>query len=114
MSSYRRRKPVAVTVPPREFIEAWQGSESVAEVAQKVRSNKNACRVRGYRFRERGVPLKDIPTSPPYEPPDWDELAEYAESLLGQELADDGLLAGLGNDGDGGGGDEVAAPESHG
>ena len=99
--AYRRRAQQVITVPPREFIEAWQGSETVAEVAVKVRSNKNACRVRAYRFRERGVPLKDIPTSPPYEPPDWDELAEYAESLLPQEPTNDGSAAGLENGGEG-------------
>jgi hypothetical protein len=94
---YRRRKKLqrqTITVPPREFITAWQGSESVAEVAQKVRSNKNACRVRGFRYRELGIPLKEIPTSPPVEPPDWDELSEYAASLLAG-------IAQPGGDGDG-------------
>jgi hypothetical protein len=79
-----RRQPAEdVTAgTPRHFIKVWQESSSVAEVAQKVRSNKNACRVRAYRYRQLGVPLKEIPTSPPCEPLDWDELAEYAASLL--------------------------------
>jgi hypothetical protein len=31
----------------RQFIEAWQTSSSLPEVAAKVRRNKNACRVSG-------------------------------------------------------------------
>jgi hypothetical protein len=76
----RRRKLHAQTVAPREFIRIWQTSSSVAEVASKVRRTKNACRVRAFHYRERGVPLKDFPPVE-IEPPDWDELAEYAREL---------------------------------
>src|SRR5271156_3318480 len=87
---YRRRKrqPTlqTVTVSPREFIKAWQESSSVAEVAQKVRSKKNDCRDRAYRYRELGIPLKEIPTSPPSEPIDWAVLAEYAAELIAEQV----------------------------
>ena len=63
----------------REFITIWQNSNSVAEVAKKVGCRKGAARLRAYRYRRLGIPLKDFP---PVELPDWDELAEYAESLL--------------------------------
>ena len=56
---------------PREFVRAWQQSSSVAEVAEKVRTSPNACRVRAYRYRQRGVPLKELPSCPT-----WDDLAE--------------------------------------
>jgi hypothetical protein len=67
-------------VTPRQFIEAWQGSSSVAEVARKVRAKKNAVRVRGFRYRKMGIPLKEFPVVE-IEPTDWDELARYAEEL---------------------------------
>jgi hypothetical protein len=66
---------------PREFVKAWQESSSVAEVSSKVRSKKNACKVRAYRYRKMGVPLKEFP---PVEMPemDWDDLAAYAKDVL--------------------------------
>jgi hypothetical protein len=72
-------------VPPREFIKAWQESSSVAEVAQKVRSKKNACRVRAYRYRQRGIPLKEFPFVE-IEPTNWDELADYAAELVTEQV----------------------------
>jgi len=62
---------------PREFVRAWQQSSSVAEVAEKVRASLNACRVRAYRYRLRGVPLKKLPPSPT-----WEDLANYAKEVL--------------------------------
>jgi hypothetical protein len=79
---------VVAPIPPREFIRVWQTSASVAEVAAKVRSKKNACRVRAYRYRQRGVPLKEFPPVE-IEATDWDELAEYAASLVPDEPEDD-------------------------
>jgi hypothetical protein len=64
----------------REFIKAWQESSSVAEVASKVRRSKNACRIRAFRYRERGIPLKEFPPVE-YEPEDWEVLAQYAAEL---------------------------------
>jgi hypothetical protein len=66
---------------PQQFIKAWQESESVAEVAQSIKRSKNACRVRAYRYRLKGVPLKEFPPVE-LEAIDWDELATYAESLV--------------------------------
>jgi hypothetical protein len=74
---------VAVPVGPREFITAWQGSNSVAEVAQKVRAKKNAVRVRAMRYRRHGIPLKQFPPVE-VELPDWDVLARYAAELIGE------------------------------
>ena len=69
------------TTSAREFVRIWQTAASVAEVARKVGRSKNACRVRAFRYREWwGVPLKDFPPVE-VELIDWDELAEYAESL---------------------------------
>jgi hypothetical protein len=65
---------------PREFVEAWQGSASVAEVAAKLGRRRSAVRLRARRYRQRGIPLKDLP---PDEPTDWDELARYAAELVG-------------------------------
>jgi hypothetical protein len=97
-------------VSPREFIRVWQTSASVAEVASKVRRKKNACRVRAYRYRQLGVPLKEFPPVE-VELPDWDELAEYAASLLPEEDGQDGREddAEAVGESDGGDGDDLRA-----
>jgi hypothetical protein len=82
------RDEKAAQVTPREFIRVWQTSASVAEVAAKVRRKKNACRVRAFRYRKLGVPLKEFPPVE-VELPDWDELAEYAASLLPEDSEGD-------------------------
>jgi len=82
MKSKRNGERPAVS--QKDFIKAWQESSSVREVATKVGRKKNACLVRAFRYRKRGVPLKIFPYVP-LEPPDWSELAEYARSLLPQE-----------------------------
>ena len=74
-----RRKVEPERVTPREFISAWQTSNSGAEVARKIGSRRSAVRLRASRYRRLGVPLKQFP---PVELPDWDELAEFAESLV--------------------------------
>jgi hypothetical protein len=83
-----KSKRAAETAPvtPRQFIKTWQESSTVAEVAAKVRRKKNACRVRAFRYRKLGVPLKEFPPVI-IEPSDWSELAEYAQSLLEQRKA---------------------------
>ncbi len=58
---------------------------AVAEVSKKTGIRKKAVRVRAYRYRKLGIPLKYFP---PVELPDWDELAEYAASLAPPEQAD--------------------------
>jgi hypothetical protein len=65
---------------PKEFIQAWQQSTSVKEVATKLGMNTNNCHVRASRYRARGIPLKDFPAAP-LPSWDWDELAAYAEEL---------------------------------
>jgi hypothetical protein len=70
----------ATKVMPREFITVWQASNSVAEVSQKTGLSKSAVRTRACRYRQLGVRLKQFPVIA-IEPTDWNELAEYAESL---------------------------------
>jgi hypothetical protein len=86
MKTKQRRKPEPERTTPREFIEAWQGSSSVKEVARKTGLSKTAIRTRACRYRKFGVPLKE------YEPeplPDWEELAAYAASLVTEEPGPD-------------------------
>ena len=84
----RTRKRYAYTAVPsvtaREFIRIWQTSNSVAEVAMNVRRKKNAVRVRAFRYRGMGIPLKEFPPVD-VELPDWDELADYAASLISED-----------------------------
>ncbi len=80
MKQARRRtlvEPERIT--PREFIAAWQSSFSIAEVSKKTGIRKKAVRVRAYRYRQAGIPLKEFP---PVELPNWDELADFAASLV--------------------------------
>jgi hypothetical protein len=88
----RKRKrnitePIRVT--PRRFVEIWQTSSSLAEVAAKCRLRKGACRTRACRYRQHGVRLKDFP---PMEivPTDWAELARYTEEIAGPAAAETG------------------------
>lgn len=76
-------------VTPREFIEAWQTSKNVAEVAMRLGLKKGQCRVRACRYRKRGVPLKEFPWIPP-TPPDWSALAEFAAELVPGKAGKDG------------------------
>jgi hypothetical protein len=78
----------AIEVPPRRFIEVWQKAEFVSDVAQKLRLSKGACRMRCWRYRNHhGIPLKDLRTTRPGEPIDWDELGVFAASLLADNEA---------------------------
>ena len=76
----------AVTITAREFVRVWQTSNSVAEVAKQVQRTKNAVRVRAFRYREMGVPLKQFPALE-IEPINWDELAEFASTCHLSETA---------------------------
>ena len=79
MKQASKRRPLdPERVTPREFIEVWQSSTSVAEVAKKIVSRKKTVRVRAHRYRKLGIPLKKFP---PVELPNWDALAGYAASL---------------------------------
>jgi hypothetical protein len=78
----------AIEVLPRRFIEVWQKSEYVSDVAQKLRLSKGACRMRAWRYKNHyGVPLKVLPTTRPAPVIDWDEMAELAASLLPDDEA---------------------------
>lgn len=68
------------TVSPKQFVEAWQTSNSVAEVVTKTRMSKPQVRVRACRYRQRGIPLKEFPPVP-LPVVDWCELAEFAAAL---------------------------------
>ncbi len=65
----------------KEFVKVWQESSSLAEVAQKLHTKKNALRVRAFRYRKMGVPLKVFPPVE-YEAMDWDQLAAYATKCI--------------------------------
>jgi hypothetical protein len=85
----RRRKQAEDFEPvtPAQFIEIWQSSASVAQVARRARCTKGAVRRRAYRYRKLGIPLKQF--EPPLLP-DWDWLKEYAQSLLPKGAQGDG------------------------
>jgi hypothetical protein len=78
----RKRKYSHAT--PREFVEAWQQSSCVRQVARKVGSTKRACSRRASRYRDMGVGLKYM-SDIPCEPTDWDELARYARELAPED-----------------------------
>jgi hypothetical protein len=78
----------AIEVLPRRFIEVWQKAEYVSDVAQKLRLSKGACRMRAWRYKNHhGIPLRDLPTTRPAPLIDWDEMAEFAASLLPDDEA---------------------------
>jgi len=72
-----------IKVDPRKFIEVWQTSNSVAEVASRTRIEKGSCKVRAYRYRQKGVPLKEFPPVV-VEETNWEELADYARKLVAE------------------------------
>jgi hypothetical protein len=81
---------------PEEFIKAWQTSKTLREACSRLRMKRAVAKVRAYRYRERGVPLKQHEVDPPVECyPDWDELAKYAASLVapGEESNDVPVVA---------------------
>lgn len=63
---------------PAEFIQAWQTSETLAEVAEKTGLPKNNCYSRAGYYRTKGVPLKKI-TAKKKNP--WSDLIELAASI---------------------------------
>jgi hypothetical protein len=75
------RTAKAPAVTPHQFVKIWQEASSLGDVAAKIRRNKNACRVRAFRYRKEGVPLKEFPVEE-IAVTDWDELARYAAEVL--------------------------------
>lgn len=70
---------------PKEFIEAWQTSQTINDVMQKTGMKKHAVLARAKNYRTKGVPLKKMQQPRTL---DWKNLAEYAENLL-EEKADE-------------------------
>ena len=69
-------------IPAKKFIEVWQTSNTLADVAVRVGSKKTACSVRASNLRNRGIPLKSFRTVTTHL--DIPTLIEYAQSLTGE------------------------------
>ena len=72
-------KTVEKPVTAEEFIRAWQTSESVDEVAEKIKQDRQNIFSRAHFYRKNGVVLKSMKTGRPKN--DWKALRELAESL---------------------------------
>jgi len=78
-------------VEAREFISAWQTSESVSEVAEKTGLQEGSCQTRAAKYRTQGIQLKHMPRGGGSRL-DIDDLNAFALSLVPQveeEEADD-------------------------
>ena len=69
-------------ISPELFISAWQKAESIEMLAADLGETQARVLNRGYRFKQRGVPLKSLRTSRGYN---WDDLAELAALMLVEE-----------------------------
>ena len=63
-------------VTPEEFVLAWQGSETLDEVADKLEMSRMSVRQRAYSYRQHRVPLKSMRSSS--RRVDWDALRAIA------------------------------------
>jgi hypothetical protein len=82
----RRREEPRAPVPPAKFIEVWQASRSIKEVAQRLHMSKPACRTRAWRYRnEWSIPLRVFGPEPPPETTDWLKMRDHAVELLESE-----------------------------
>jgi transposase len=72
-------------VGPFEFIDAWQTSNSVDEVAQRLNMPKKTVCSRAGNYRRRGIELQLMNVSK-Y---DWTELREFAELFLHEDTDND-------------------------
>ena len=71
-------------ISAERFIEIWQTSSSVDEVAAQTGLSRSTCSGRAVRFRKNKVPLKMFPrTGRPQK--DWAALADLARSFEGNE-----------------------------
>lgn len=61
-----------------EFVRAWQQAASVRAVAESLGLTCRQASIRAGWLRQKGVPLKRMPTRPRH---DWDALRTLAESL---------------------------------
>lgn len=48
-------------VSMQEFVTAWEGSKSVAEVAEKTKLKETSVQARASKYRSQGIPLKEMP-----------------------------------------------------
>ncbi len=48
-------------VPLTTFIQAWESSDSVAQVAEKTGLKQNSVQARASKYRSQGIPLKEMP-----------------------------------------------------
>jgi hypothetical protein len=78
-----------VRIDAREFVRVWQSSNTVSEVASRTRNTRNAVKVRAYRYRQMGVPLKEFPPVET-EKINWSELADLARCLASSEAGAQG------------------------
>jgi len=65
-----------VIVTPEEFVLAWQESDTIDAVAERVGMNKMSVRQRAYSYRRKGVPLKSMRTGA--NKVDWESLKALA------------------------------------
>lgn len=68
------------SVTPEEFVRAWQASGSLAEVAEKTGLRPESVKARGYRFRKKGVPLREFAAAG-RPATDWEALRQLAVKL---------------------------------
>lgn len=66
-------------ISPQKFIQTWQESSAIGEVAYKLGIPINRVRARASLYRARGVPLRDYRRSGGYN---WGELADFAQSFM--------------------------------
>jgi hypothetical protein len=70
-------EPIGKHVSSPDFVRAWQSSESVTEVADRLGLSRAQCHARSLSLRENGVPLRELVV----ERHDYDELATLAREL---------------------------------
>ena len=76
----------AASVPAAQFIEIYQTSESVAEVAEKTGLATHTVSQRASTYRKKyGIPLKQMPNTGTGARNDWDELRALADRLRPEE-----------------------------
>jgi hypothetical protein len=94
VNSKRTEEEARRHATPEEFIKAWQTSRTLREACTKLRMKRAAAKVRAYRYRELGVPLKRHEIDPAVElPPNRTALAQYAASLVAPSVAPSELPA---------------------
>jgi len=79
--SHEQEAPT-VSPSPEEFIRVWQTSRTLREAYLKLGMKRATARVRAFRYRQHGVPLKELEVEPPPEPFPWEDLVKYAASLV--------------------------------